>query len=363
MRLPACLFIALCLATSVPTAQVEVVSDSFFPAELEFQELREIASDLCFEDPAHLSGIDQGLLFSDVGFQKYARRIYSTGNSAPLSIEVVTLMDSRAAFSLMTMLRNSVLKEGPPGDIFAAESGIIRFARGKHWVRIQGPGSSGDLLKRVALSVGNRIGPRRQSPPSLISHFPRTGYDASSLRYFVGPRSFKSYAITAPGGFVQFTTDMELAQARYSLQNQTGVLSLSIFPTAQVAEGYFSELGDLQATRDDGRSTHIKRTGPLIAILEGSYDSGIARQILDPIEYSYSIRWIYEKPKPKTVWGIPSAILGTVVNSLLFVVLLCLVSILLGSGYALFRVWLRGAAPRNPLDRPERTELTRLKMR
>jgi hypothetical protein len=363
MRLRACLFLTVLVTAAVAAAQVEIISDNFFPADLEFQELREIASDESFEDPGRLAAIDDGPLFSDVGFEKYAHRVYSTRTSGSLSIEVVTLKDNRAAFSLLTMLRTSSFQDGPPGDAFVAWPNLIHFAKGRQWVRIRGRGVSGDRMKQVALSVSNRIGSQRKNPPSLISHFPKPGYDASSLRYFVGPQSFKSYSITAPGGFAKFTPDTELAQARYNLQNQTGVLFLSIFPTAQVVEGYFSELGDLQSAPENSLRTYAKRTGPLIAILEGSFDPGVAGKILNPIEYSFSIRWIYEKPKPKTIWGVPSAILGTVVNSLLFVALLCGVSILAGVGYAVFRVWLRGAAPRNPLDRPERTEITHLRLR
>lgn len=362
MRLPVYLFFAVMMAAAGAIAQVGLVADSYFPADSEFQELRQITDQQSFMDPERLSKVEDGLLFEDVGFDKYERRVYSTGDSGSLSIEVVTLRDRRAAFSLLTLLRNSSLRDGPPGDEFNADADSIRFAQGKLWIRIRGRGASEDLIKRVALSISNRIGPRRQKPPSLISHFPELGYDASSLRYFVGDRSFKAYASTAPGGYVQFTSDMELAQARYNLQNQTGILSLSIFPTAQVAEGYFSELPGLESAKGNGNRTYAKMAGPLIAILEGFFEPGTADKILSSIQYSYSIRWIYEKPKPKIVWGVPMAILGTVVNSLLFVGLLCGVSILVGLGYAVFRFSLRSYAPRNPLDRPERTEITRLKL-
>ena len=356
------MFLIIWMAAAGAIAQVELVADNFFPAALEFAELGDLIADESFDDPARLGETDDGALFADVGFEKYGRRVYATAASGSLTIEVVTLRDSRAAFSLLTLLRSSAIQDGPPGDAYSADPDLIRFAKDRQWARIRGRGVSADLLRRVALSVSNRIGKGHQNPPSLVSHFPKTGYDPASLRYFVGTRSFKSHAITPPGGFVRFTPDMELAQARYNVQGQTGTLSLSIFPTAQVAEGYFEELGPGSAPAK-GIRIYTKRAGPLIAILEGTFDPGVADTILDQMEYSYSIRWIYEKPKSKTIWGVPAAILGTVVNSLLFVVVLCAVSILAGFGYAIFRFWLRGHAPQNPLDRPERTEITHLKMR
>lgn len=58
-----------------------------------------------------------------------------------------------------------------------------------------------DLSKRVAVSVSNRIGNRSPATPQLITHLPKTGYEASSLRYYLGPKSYHTYA-SAVGGVV-----------------------------------------------------------------------------------------------------------------------------------------------------------------
>jgi hypothetical protein len=101
-----------------------------------------------------------------------------------------------------------------------------------------------------------------------------------------------------------------------------------------------------------------------VAVLEGTFDPASANKLLSLIKFSYSIRWIYDKGHKSTIiWGVPAGILGTVVKSLLFVVLLCALSIVAGVGFAVFRVVLRGFAPKNFLDRPERTEITRLRLR
>ncbi len=363
MKVYACRLLVLLVTITWANAQVEFVKDDFFPADLEFPELKSVPPDESFEDPERLAEIENGRYVRDVGFEKYARRVCTTSSSGSLVIEVVTLRDNRAAFSLLTLLRDHPLQDGPPGDQFVAEADRIQFAAGKRWVRITGRRASQDLLKRVALSVSNRIGSSRRPPPSLVSYFPRSGYDAASLRYFVGPRCFKAFSIAASDGFVRFSSDMELAQARYEFQNQTGVLSISVFPTPQVAEGYFSDLPSLVSRAPDNIRSYAKRAGPLVAILEGSFNPTVAERILGPIEYSYSIRWLYEKPKVKTVWGIPLVILGTVVNSLLLVAFLCLISMVAGLVYGVFRFGLRTHALENPLDRPERTEISRLKLR
>ncbi len=111
------LFFLIFAVISTVTAQVELVSDDYFPADSEFADLHKIVSAESFADPARLSQIDNGRLFSDVGFEKYAKRVYSLGNSGSLSIEVVTLRDARAAYSILTLLRSVNIQDGPPGRL------------------------------------------------------------------------------------------------------------------------------------------------------------------------------------------------------------------------------------------------------
>jgi len=344
------------LATAPAAAQIELVSDDYFPAEFEFQEIREVTLDEALEDSAGLSRIDGGALFSDVGFQKYARRVYSVGEAGAISVEIVTLLDSRAAYSVLTLLRTGGIQDGPPGDAFTTAGGEIRFSQGKRWVRIHGRGAPDDLPKRVAISVSNRIGGRRLKPPSLVSHMPVTGYDASSLRYYPSKTAFESHS-GSTAVYLRTDADFEIAQSRYSVDGRSGILSLLSFPTAEVAEEYYSGL----TGGETGGKTYAKMAGPIVGVLEGSFDPAVADRILSDIRFSYSVRWIEDKPK--TIWGVPAGILTTVVKSLFFVAILCGVSIVAGIGFAAFRVMLREHFPKHSPDSPERTELTRLRMR
>jgi hypothetical protein len=356
-------FFTVLVAVAIATAQVELVSENYFPADFEFQELKSVSSDESFTDAARLSKVAGGPLFSDVGFDKYERRVYSVANSGSLSIEVVTLTDSRAAYSLLTLLRSADIQKGPPGDAFTATAGDLRFANGRRWVRIEGSNVPEDLLKRVAVSVSNRISPEQKKPPSLISHLPKPGLDSSSLRYIVGSKSFDTYSSASRTGPLKFTSDMEVAQARYSINNETGVLSLLSFPTSQVAEDYYTGMNGPASPQTNAPRTYAKKAGPLVAILEGNFDPAAADKVLSSIRFSYSIRWIQQKPEqPKTIWGIPAGILGTVVKSLLFVVVLCGFSVLAGAGFALLRFKLRGYAVKNGTGQSERNEITRLKL-
>ena len=203
-----------------------------FPAISEFPELQKVLFEISFDEPARLARIEDGRLISAVGFEKYAQRIYSVGKSGEISIAVTTLMDFRAAYSLLTLLSTSNIQEGPPGDAFSQSSASIRFFQARYWVRIDGRNASEDLLRRVAVSVSNRLGPRGQKPPSLITHLPATGYDASSLKYFPGLKSFESYSGSQAFNSLKLNFDAEIAQARYALDNQIGDPHFAQFPHA-----------------------------------------------------------------------------------------------------------------------------------
>jgi hypothetical protein len=355
------LFILLCALLPMATAiaQMGTPSEAVFPADTEFPELH-ASSNVLIEDPARLSKLEDGRLFKDVGFVRYAGRTYAIGASGSLSIEVVSLRDSRAAYSLLTLLRNAGIQAGPPGNFFTIADDGIRFAKRKEWVRIRASGSHEDLLKRIAVSVSDRLGQSGQGIPSLVSHLPKLGFDSSSIRYFPDLKSFKTYTGKTGGAIISLNTDMEIVQANYSLENRTGSLSLMIFPTAQVAEACFEELTFSKSAENNDNTLYGRRVGPIVALLEGSIDPGSADKILSSIKYSYSIRWM-EDTKPAIAWGIPAGVLGTVVKSFFFVMLLCIVSILAGAGFAFFRFFLRERTPQNILDR--QSEITQLRLR
>jgi hypothetical protein len=348
MKFPCGIFLLL-IAAAAACAQTGAVSTGYFPSSQEFQEIHGVISENAFSDPQPLSGVENGRLISDVGFDSYSSRTYSAGDNGSITIELIRLQDSRAAYSLLTLLRDTEIREGPPGDAYTSKMGGFCFAQGRQWIRMQGRGIPAGLLQRIADSISQRMGTTRHNPPSLISHFPKTGYDPSSLRYFPGIRSFDSYSGTMPGGVKTNGLDMEIAQARYAIGGQKGMLALLSFPTWELAEEYYLEMGNPESAGSTKSKIYARRSGPLLAVLEGTFTADAANNLLSPIKFSYSVRWIADKrAKPTTVWGIPVGILKTVVQSIFFVMFLAGISVLAGAGIALYRLALRKRAPNTP---------------
>jgi hypothetical protein len=362
MRLFTCLFLAASLAATA-IAQTEPVSNDYFPANQEFQDLQKIISKETLEDPDRLSQIENGRLFSDVGFVKYARRVYSVNNGGRLSIEVVTLLDFRAAYSLLSLLRKSPIQDGPPGNVFAETADGIMLAQRREWVNVRGQDVSTDLIKRIADSISHKIGPdRKPKSPSLISHFPKLGFDSSTLRYFPDEKSYQTYSGGIPE-ILKSDSDREIAQARYAIGDRSGTVFLLDFPTSQIAEDYFSRLSISKSTEKSAGRIYAKRAGPIVAILEGAFDPEGADRILSSLKFTYSVYWDREKNnRDKIIWGVPAGILRTVVKSLFFVAFMCLVSIAAGICFGYFRFRLRERSHKDSQDNHEQDDFTSLRL-
>jgi len=364
-RISLLLRIALCglLAGPFAAGQTEFISDSFFPADMEFGELLAITEETILDPVSGLAALENGALLEEAGMVGFARRRYTVEGGSALTIEIYTFEDNRGPFSLLSLMSETSITEGPPGEFLATSVDALMFARGMHWVRLQGGGPG--LMRRVATSVSNRIGSPPQGLPQLITHLPQSGYDPASLRYVLGPGAQTAFTHTIGGKHPQFPAPVEIAQGWYEVGGDSGLLTLVSFPTPQMAEDYFDSgtAFDAPQGRNDSQ-IYLRRVGPIVAILEGSFDPDKADIILEPLEFTYSIQWIYDKNKRtgRIVWGVPVAILGTVVRSLLFVVLLGVSSVIGGVVIAAFRIAMRTYWPRSFRKRAEYEELIKLKI-
>jgi hypothetical protein len=353
--------VLLLLLTAAANAQTQLITEGYFPAEFEFGELKGVVADRSLDRPEAMKSWANGNHFLEAGCTRIEEREYETGSGGRLRIVVARFADAAGAYSLFTLMRWENRAAGALGEMTAVSASSVDFVRSAVWVRIAGGGE--DLRLRVARSMRNRIGPLETAAPGLITQLPERGLEASSVRYFLGPRSFERWSEPAAIRPIRFSSEMEIVQARYSLPSGAAALSMIRFPTIDLAEGYYSGLeGGASIRREAGTGLFVRRSGAIVALLSGSLPAAAADELLGAIRYRYSIRWIYDKTsqRGKTVWGVPVGILGTVVRSIALTALLCCASLVIGAGIALFRLSLRRYAPGNFLDNPDRSAMIRL---
>lgn len=357
-----CALAGMLLIACTLQAQTVFIPADYFPARLEFRELATVVAEQEIDSVPGIEQLKEGRFFLEAGAQAYARREYALEDRTGLTIEILTLEDERGAYSLVSFLRPGALAAGPPGDFLAESEGELCFAQSRYFVRIRSRAPA-DMLRRIATSVGNRIGRHAQAPPSLVTHLPEEGCARASIRYYMGPRSAEAFSQPVAGRRPVFADPTEIVQASYSVEGRSGFLTLVSFPTMQMADDYYERGMDWLGQAVRPARLYAAKAGPIIGILEGNFDPEIADKVLGSVQYSYTVQWIYDKYKnAPTIWGLPYGIMSTVVRSIVLVSLLCLASIVAGAALAFFRVALRTYAPNNFLDRPERTELIRLKL-
>jgi hypothetical protein len=343
-------------------SQSAPVAAGYFPEDNELGNILHLSKTTEFEDSAKLSGIADGKLISAVGFLKYYQRTYS-GKDTSLDLEIFELLDSRASYALLTLLRKAQIESGPPGDFYAKTSDGICFSQGRRFVRIHSLELPAGIQDKAAVSISKRMAIEHGEPPSVISHLPQSGYDSSSLRYFPAISAYKNYVNGKSAAFINTQYDMEIAQARYFADSRSGMLFLLKLPTPELAEAYFAELAIPSALQADGLSVYANRAGPLVAILEGNFDPRSADKLLKSVKFSYSVRWVYEKKNnTKIIWGVPIGILGAVVNSLLFVAILCVASMFLGAIVAVVRYLFSSLSTKHSSGDDNETHISQLRL-
>lgn len=319
-----------------------------------------------FEDAAGLAKVADGGLVSSVGFTRYARADYS--GASPLSIEVFTLLDFKAAYSLLTLLRENPVQAGPPGDAFTTGNNGLLFAQGRFFVRIGSPlgkDTPKELLEKSAAAAGAKIMPSGGERPELLDYFPPNGFDASSLRYFPSADAYKIWTKGKAPEYIGANYDTEIATARYFTDGNSGTIFMLKFPTPELAEEYYDELAFSASAPPEGSSIYARRAGPLVAVLEGNFNTVSAGRLLSDVKFSYSMRWVYgDEKNTGVVWGIPGVVLSAVVNSLIFSFIAVIVAILIGSSIGLGRFALRQyREKRSPKSLEDDPRFTRLNLR
>ncbi|MDR0842855.1 MAG: hypothetical protein LBP68_05475 [Acidobacteriota bacterium] len=212
------------------------------------------------------------------------------------------------------------------------------------------------------------LGAADGASPKLFGYLPKQGLDASSLRYFPSATSYEAGEKEVETAYINTSCDvcdMEIAQARYRDGGRDGMLSLMKFPTPELAEEYYDRLAISPSAAGNGRSVYARRTGQLVAVLEGNFNPLSADKLLGTIKFGYSIRWDSgEKKHTGVIWGIPTSILKAVVGSLVFSLIAGACAILIGIAIGVGRFTLRRyKEKRSPKPAEDDAGFTRLNLK
>ncbi len=271
------------------------------------------------------------------------------GRGGDYRLSVFEVLDSLAAFGLFT--RTLELFENGErtklGVDSLIENGVLHFWRGHFFLRLQQPeGGSQDGLLELAKRLVEVIDELNLHPMSVVQ-LPRQDLIQESIRYYLGPEGLReNQEFPAPlRDKLGFKDYAEVAMGRYG--PSATPLFLIGYPTASLAEQYFAEIQLGLQDYVSQQGVYSKRSGLLISLFWGPAEQ--ARSLLDRVQYTASVRWLYEKDTTledaEARRGEVVTFLGVVSQTILFTGAFIVFVLGLGLLAGLLRFWLLRRVP------------------
>jgi hypothetical protein len=169
----------------------------------------------------------------------------------------------------------------------------------------------------------------RAALPSLRAWMPVRHRVPGSERYVLGPASLEAFAPGIPPAAAGFEHSAEASVARYKLHRGDGTLAVFSYPTHHIARDRATAFGQVAGA-------HVRREGPLVAVLLGAPSAEAAAPILNNVKYQAEFSWTEHVPKD-TPQDAAKMILAIMLLAGILIASSVLLGLFFGGSRALFR--------------------------
>ena len=169
---------------------------------------------------------------------------------------------------------------------------------------------------------------RGSSLPPILTFLPREVLTPNSARYVLGPDSLKAFAPELAGANPGFEEAAEAQVASYHAGSTPVRMALFYYPTPGIARAHAATFKRLS-------NVHVKRSGPLVAIVLSPVSDKQADTLLSRVEYSAKITW-NETPPPSPIKPLYQLLLNIIYLSLILTGI-CLLAGLMYAGMRIYR--------------------------
>jgi hypothetical protein len=139
-----------------------------------------------------------------------------------------------------------------------------------------------------------KVGGPKGLPPLLPTYLPARGLQADSVKYALGPVSYKAMGGVLPGEIIGFDKAAEVVTAKYAGQ---GTLTLLLYPTPQIAgEHGRAIVAEINRIGPPAGTVLMRREGPLVLLTTGAWDAAEAKRMVEGIHLRNELTW--NKPMP-----------------------------------------------------------------
>jgi hypothetical protein len=306
-------------------------------------------------DPAAVDPTDFPVL-KEYGFDGFETATY-TRNGRSMQVKAARFNDTSGALGAFTFYRQPQMQTEDIGDRGASNNSRVLFYRGNVLV-------DSNLERITAMSAADLRAladalprPRGEvsAPPSLPQHLPKQSIVPNTERYIEGPMALERLGVPIPANLVDFSKGAEVEFARYRTSDRDASFTLVEYPTPQIAA---ERLRAWQTANLPDGPFYFRRSGPLLAAVNGSVPQSEAQSLLASVNYDADVTMTQPtKPNPTENRG---AFLVALVSLIVFFLG---VALIFGLAFGGFRIIAKKLFPNRGFDRPEELEIISLNLK
>ncbi len=213
-------------------------------------------------------------LWDEYGFKEAETAQYRTGDSR-FSVTAYRLLDSTGALGAFDWQRPAKATASIAAPMAVETADSLMLLQGNYVLFFQGRKPSAGELAGVTGGLRNMD---TTALPILPGYLPSDSLVPNSGRYLIGPVGLARFDPGIPPSVAAFHLAAEAQTGVF--HSPKGDLTLAVFnyPTPQIAMQRVEEFGKLPGTV-------VKRSGPLVAVIQNSPDADFAEKLLDGIRY------------------------------------------------------------------------------
>jgi uncharacterized protein DUF6599 len=306
-------------------------------------------------DPAAVDPADSAVL-KEYGFAGFETVTY-VRNGRKMQVKAARFTDSSGAYGAFTYFVQPQMQTEKIGDQGASNNRRILFYRGNLLVDVsleQLSAMSAADLRALADALPNPKG-NSSALPTLPLNMPKQSYVPHTARYILGPLALERLGVPISAGLVNFSVSPEVEFAKYRTSNGEASLTLVAYPTPQIAG---ERLKAMQSAGLPGGPFYFKRSGPLLAAVNGNIPESEAQSLLASVNYDADVTWNQAaKPNPK------DDPYGLVFALVLLIVIVVGAALVFGVAFGGLRILAKKLFPDRVFDRPEDVEIIRLNLK
>jgi hypothetical protein len=303
-------------------------------------------------DPAAVDAADSAVL-KEYGFAGFESATYLR-NGRKMQVKAARFNDASGGYGAFTYYVQPLMQAEKIGDLGASNNRRILFYRGNLLVDVtleQVTAMSAADLRALAETLPQVHG-NTSALPTLPGQLPKQSLVTNSQRYIVGPSALERLGVPLPANLVNFSMGPEVAFATYRSSNGEAKMTVIGYPTPQIAA---ERMKAMQAANLPGGPFYFKRSGPLLAVINGNIPESEAQSLLASVNYDADVTWNQPtRPNPRDNIG------GLIVGIFTLVGVILVAALIFGFAFGGVRVIAKKLFPNRVFDRPEDVEIIRL---